>query len=153
MSIGLRILAAGPGVTVQDGGRHGFLRFGVTESGPMDALAHKTANHAVGAPHHAAAIEVSLGGVELTVQGSPLTLAVAGGSFDISLDGSKLPPATLVRVGVDQKLLVRAGESGAWCYIAVAGQFDLPSTLGSFSTHTRSGIGGECSGRGSCCRS
>jgi len=30
----------------------------------------------------------------------------------------------------------------AWCYIAVAGDIDIPPTLGSIATHTRSGIGG-----------
>ena len=37
-SVGLRVLSTGPGVTIQDGGRRGFLRFGITESGPMDPL-------------------------------------------------------------------------------------------------------------------
>src|SRR5665811_418028 len=60
----LRIIAAGPGVTLQDGGRFGYLRYGVTPAGPMDPLAFATANRAVGAPPNAAAIEVSLGGVE-----------------------------------------------------------------------------------------
>ena len=57
----LRILSAGPGATLQDGGRHGYLRFGVTAAGPMDPLAHATANLAVGNPAGATAIEVSVG--------------------------------------------------------------------------------------------
>ena len=52
----LRILSAGPGATLQDGGRHGYLRFGVTAAGPMDPLAHATANLAVGNPAGATAI-------------------------------------------------------------------------------------------------
>jgi biotin-dependent carboxylase-like uncharacterized protein len=139
----LRILSAGPGVTVQDGGRHGFLRFGVTESGPMDKLSHATANRAVGVAADSAAIEVSLAGVELTSEGTPLTVAVVGGSFDVRLDGEKLPPACLTLVRVDQKLSVKAGDSGAWCYIAAAGRFDLQPTLGSVAKHTRSAIGGK----------
>jgi biotin-dependent carboxylase-like uncharacterized protein len=141
-SVGLRVLSAGPGVTIQDGGRHGFLRFGVSESGPVDPLAHKTANLAVGVPYDSATIEVSVGGVELTSEGAALTVAVAGGSFSVSLDDQALPAASLVRVGVSQKLTVRAGASGAWCYIAVAGRFNLQPALGSLSMHTRSFIGG-----------
>lgn len=140
---GLRILAAGPGITIQDGGRHGYLRFGVTESGPMDPLAHRTANLAVGVPHDAAAIEVSLGGVELTAEGSAQAVSVVGGSFSVSLDGQRLPPATLVRVAETQRLSVGPGASGSWCYIAVAGRIDLRPTLGSLSMHTRSSIGGS----------
>lgn len=142
-STGLRILSAGPGITIQDGGRRGFLRFGVTESGPMDALAHDTANRAAGVPCGSAAIEVSLGGVELAAEGVPLTLSLAGGSFHISLDGNPLPPATVVRLGLERNLAVRAGASGAWCYIAVAGRFNLRPTLGSLAMHTRSAIGGS----------
>jgi len=109
----------------------------------MDPLAHKTANRAVAVPYDSAAIEVSLGGVELTPEGAALTVAVAGGSFHVSLDGHILPAASLVRVGVNHKLTVRAGASGAWCYIAVAGRFNLQPALGSLSMHTRSLIGGS----------
>jgi len=139
----LRILSSGPGVTIQDGGRHGFLRFGVTESGPMDRLAHRTANRAAGVPWDSAAIEVSLGGIELSVEGAPLAVAVAGGSFNVSLDGHRLPPAALVRLDAGRRLEVRAGTSGAWCYLAVAGRLDRTPELGSVSIHTRTSIGGR----------
>ena len=69
----LRILSAGPGVTLQDAGRHGYLRFGVTAAGPMDALAHATANLAVGNPAGATALEVSVGGIEVTAESAPLS--------------------------------------------------------------------------------
>lgn len=139
----LRILSAGPGVTIQDGGRRGFLRFGVTESGPMDRLAHRTANRAAGVPCDSAAIEVSLGGIELTVEGAPLAVAIAGGSFNVFLDGHRLPSASLVRLAADHTLAVRTGASGAWCYVAVAGRFDRTPELGSVSMHTRTSIGGR----------
>lgn len=139
----LRIISAGPGVTIQDGGRHGFLQFGVTESGPMDRLAHATANLAVEVPSDSAAIEASLAGVELTAEYAPVTVSIAGGSFSISLDGYRLPSAALLRLDPDHKLAVQAGSSGAWCYIAVAGRFDIQPVLGSLSMHTRSSIGGK----------
>jgi len=139
----LRILSAGPGVTIQDGGRRGFLRFGVTESGPMDRLAHRTANRAAGVPWDSAAIEVSLGGIELAVEGAPLAVALAGGSFNVSLDGRRLPSAVVIRLSADHTLSVRAGDSGAWCYLAVAGRFDRAAELGSVSMHTRTSIGGR----------
>ena len=64
MSALLRILKAGPGVTVQDGGRRGFLRFGVTPAGPMDPGAFLAAGLAAG-DAAGAALEVSIGGMEL----------------------------------------------------------------------------------------
>ena len=138
----LRIIAAGAGVTLQDGGRFGYLRYGVTPAGPMDPLAFATANRAAGAPPDAPAIEVSLGGVELTVDGGPVSLAIAGGGFRLQLDGSELPMSAVVRLAPPQKLAIRAGAAGAWCYAAVAGRIDVAPMLGSISTHTRSHFGG-----------
>jgi biotin-dependent carboxylase-like uncharacterized protein len=138
----LRVLSAGPGVTIQDGGRHGYLRYGVTGAGPMDRLAHATANRAVGNAATVAAIEVSLGGIEVTADDGAIAVAVAGGEFAITLDGQTLPPAVTALLEPGAKLRLRAGNSGSWCYLAVAGGFDLPPVLGSVSTHTRTAIGG-----------
>jgi biotin-dependent carboxylase-like uncharacterized protein len=143
MKATLRVLAAGPGVTIQDGGRRGFLRFGVTEAGPMDRLAHATANRAAGVALDAAAMEVSVGGVEVGVEEAPVTVAVAGGAFDVRVDGEKLPSWCVARLDVGQKLKIAAGTAGAWCYVAVAGCLQLEPALGSVSMHTRSSIGGK----------
>src|SRR5205085_5350123 len=129
----LRVLSAGPGVTLQDGGRHGFLRFGVTAAGPMDPLAFATANAAAGAENHATAIEVSLGGVELAADAA-VSLAIAGGAFRVALGGRPLPSTAVAAVATlepGQKLAVRPGDAGVWCYIAVAGRIEVPQMLGS----------------------
>lgn len=138
----LRVLSAGPGVTVQDGGRHGYLRYGVTGAGPMDPFAHAVANHALGNRSDAAAIEVSLGGIEVTTEDAPATIAVAGGDFQIALDGQVLPASVVVRLEPGATLKLRAGSAGVWCYLAVAGGVDLPQVLGSSATHTRTSMGG-----------
>src|SRR5579883_3441091 len=77
----LRVVRAGPGVTIQDGGRFGYLRYGVTPAGPMDWTAFRTANLALDNDDRAAAIEVSLGGLEVLCEGAPLAVAFAGGAF------------------------------------------------------------------------
>lgn len=139
---GLRVLSAGPGVTLQDGGRHGHLRYGVTVAGPMDPLAHAAANLALGRPRDGAAIEVSLGGVELTAEDAPIDLAVVGGSFTIGHDGRPMPDAVMLRLMPGERLTIRAGRRGAWCYVAVSGRVDLAPALGSLSTHSRARLGG-----------
>lgn len=143
----LKILTAGPGVTLQDHGRDGYLRYGVTAAGPMDRLAHATANLALGNDAGAAAIEISLGGIEVAAEGAPLSIAIAGGGFEVLLDGVKLPGWVRLELAPGAKLTVRAGTGGAWTYLAVAGRIDLPPFLGSLSTHTRSALGG-LDGRG-----
>jgi biotin-dependent carboxylase-like uncharacterized protein len=142
MNAALKIIAAGPGVTLQDAGRHGYLRYGVTAAGPMDALAMATANLAIGRPAGAAAIEVSLGGIEVSAEGATLPVAIAGGNFDVTLDGQRMPSAVRLALTPGATLRVRAGVDGAWCYLAIGGKIDVAPMLGSNATHTRSSLGG-----------
>jgi biotin-dependent carboxylase-like uncharacterized protein len=147
MNAALEVLSAGPAVSLQDGGRFGWMRFGVTPAGPMDPLAFATANRALGAPLDAAAIEISLGGLELTAVGASVPIALAGGTFDLSLDGVALPPAVRLALEPGARLRVRAGAAGSWCYLAVGGRIAVPPELGSVATHARSGLGGMGAGR------
>jgi 5-oxoprolinase (ATP-hydrolysing) subunit C len=142
MSVRLRVLTVGLGVTLQDGGRWGWLRYGVTPAGPMDPLAFATANLAAGSACDSAAIEVSLGGLELSVEGGELSVVVAGGAFRLTYAGREFTTPAMVRLIPHAVLAIHAGSDGAWCYVAIAGRLDVPATLGSVSTHVRSGIGG-----------
>jgi 5-oxoprolinase (ATP-hydrolysing) subunit C len=138
----LRVLRAGPGATIQDGGRHGYLRYGVTPAGPMDWVAFRTANLAVGNDDHAAAVEISFAGLEVICEGAPLALAYAGGAFHWLRGGSPLPKAARLLLEPRTTLAARAGNSGAFTYLAVEGGFETPVTMGSRATHTRSAMGG-----------
>ncbi len=141
MGGGLRVLRAGPGATIQDGGRHGYLRFGVTPAGPMDWVAFQTANSALG-NDRAAAVEVSVGGLEVTCEDAPLALAFAGGAFLWRRDGVLLSQAARLVLEPGKTLAARAGDSGAFAYLAVEGGFETPVTMGSRATHVRSAMGG-----------
>ncbi|KQP29917.1 urea amidolyase [Methylobacterium sp. Leaf104] len=138
----LRILTAGGGVSLQDAGRHGFLRYGITPAGPMDPLAHATANRALDNPLSATAVEVSLGGLALTVAEAAVDVALAGGDLRIDLDGRPLPSAVALTLRPGARLTLRAGQTGAWCSLAVGGEIAVAAVLGSTATHTRSGLGG-----------
>jgi 5-oxoprolinase (ATP-hydrolysing) subunit C len=139
---GLRVLRAGPGATIQDGGRHGYLRYGVTPAGPMDWVAFRTANSALGNGDRAAAVEVSVAGLEVICEGAPLALAYAGGAFLWWRDGVLLPKAARLLLEPGKTLAARAGDFGAFAYLAVAGGFETPVTMGSRATPTRSAMGG-----------
>ncbi len=142
MSLHLAIRAAGPGTTLQDGGRHGYLRYGVSAAGPMDWIAHVRANTLAGNPENAGAIEVGLGGIELQAEGGEVYLGFAGAPFAAALNGRPLPAAGRVRLALDDRFAVKAGASGAWFYLSPAGGFDMAPVMGSLSTSLRSGIGG-----------
>src|SRR5579885_405865 len=127
----LRVVRAGPGVTIQDGGRFGYLRYGVTPAGPMDWTAFRTANLAIDNDDRAAAIEVSLGGLEVLCEGAPLAVAFAGGAFLWRRGGLPMPSAARILLRPGERLLAQAGERGAFAYLAAAGGFDTPIVMAS----------------------
>lgn len=138
----LRITATGPGATIQDAGRRGYLRFGVTPAGPMDWVAMVTANIALGNRPGAAAIEIAGGGLTAVCEDQPVTLAFAGADFIWKRDGERLPAAGRITLQPGETLSARAGAWGGFTYIAVSGGFDIPEVMGSRATHMRSSVGG-----------
>ena len=136
------VRSVGPLVTIQDRGRHGFLRYGVPESGPMDRDAFEIAHAALGYCASRAAIEVSLGGIDLECVEGSVTLAVAGGGFAIALDKMVLSSWAVVNVGAGSRVTIRPGSWGSWTYVAFAGRLKVDAWLGSYSTHASSGFGG-----------
>lgn len=136
-----QILHAGPHVTVQDGGRKGYLRFGVPASGAMDRLALQAANLALGNPTKAAAIEISLGGLTLVCTKGGVTVAVAGGGFIVDA-GERLGAWQVSTLRAGQRIVIRPGTWGSWTYLAFAGDIQSNHWLGSQSTHGSSGLGG-----------
>ena len=130
----LKVVAAGPLITVQDAGRFGHMRYGVPASGPMDRLAFAAAQVMIANRANAAAIEVSLGGLVLECVEGEVSYAQAGGGF-----AGGWHVATL-RAG--DRLRVQAGTWGSWCYLAFAGDLARSKWLDSFATHAISGLGG-----------
>lgn len=138
----LKVVQAGPHVTVQDGGRFGAMRFGVPASGPMDRKALAIANTALGNAPGAAGIEVSLGGLVLECVSGTVTMAAAGGGFIVDLDGQRLGSWSVFTLRAGQRLAVRRGPWGSWTCLAVRGQIAGAGWLGSLATHGSSGLGG-----------
>ena len=139
----LAIEHAGPLTTVQDAGRLGYARFGVTAAGPMDRLAHAAANVAVGNSSGACAIETALGGITVVVGEGSIAVAVAGGTPVVTIDGARVEPWSVHTLGRDARLVVRPGRWGSWTYLALAGTVPAKRWLGSSATHPQSGFGGR----------
>jgi antagonist of KipI len=137
----LRILKPGLFTTVQDLGRFGYQRFGMSVGGAMDRLALRLANRLVGNPDQAAALEITVRGPELAFDDEAV-IALTGADLSPSLDGQPQPNWTTVRVGPGSTLSFGERRSGARAYLALAGGIDVPLSLGSRSTHTRSRTGG-----------
>lgn len=137
----IRVIRPGFLTTVQDLGRVGFQRYGVSVSGAMDPLAMRIGNRLVGNPDRAAGLEVTLQGLELQFE-TDAVIAVTGGNLSPSLDGVAIPNWTAVAVKARARLSFAARCSGGRAYLTVAGGIDIPPVLGSRSTHIQSGTGG-----------
>jgi len=136
------VTAVGPHCSLQDHGRKGLMRFGVPQSGPMDRTAFAAANLALGNPADAPGLEISRTGISLDCTAGSITVAVAGGGFQVEIDGITHGSWSVTTISAGAKLVIKPGFWGNWCYLAFAGQLQATSWLGSVSTHGPSGLGG-----------
>jgi allophanate hydrolase len=126
---------AGPLTTVQDRGRFGYQRFGVTESGPLDRAAFDIGQAAVGAKPGRAAIEVGPAGLSLHCLNGAVSVAITGGCFWVEIGGAVQHSWMTATVRQGTTISVRPGLWGTWCYLAIAGEIRWPVWLGSRATH------------------
>jgi allophanate hydrolase subunit 2 len=104
----LLVEQAGPLTTLQDAGRFGHLRHGVTWSGPIDRAAFAGAHAALGnAP--GTAIELSHGGITLRCVEGEAGFALTGGDFAARVDDTLLGGWTTGVLHAGQRLQIRDG--------------------------------------------
>jgi len=140
----LRVINPGALATLQDRGRMGYQRYGVPQSGAMDAWTFAIACMLVGNDLNEAAIEFTLIGGTYGVESGACRAAVAG-AFPVTLNGAAVPSYRAFDLQAGDTLRIGAGNipgGSARGYLAIAGGFDVAPVLGSRSTHVRSGIGG-----------
>ncbi len=137
----IQVQAPGLLTTVQDLGREGFGPMGVSPSGAADAISLRIGNRLVGNKEGAAGLEMTLlGGAFVFPEGA--VLALTGSDFGATLNGAPVSPWTSVEARRGQTLRLGPTRSGARCYLCVQGGIEVPSLLGSASTHLLSGLGG-----------
>ncbi|MEQ5800694.1 biotin-dependent carboxyltransferase family protein [Halomonas sp. H10-9-1] len=139
--IGLRVQRAGPLALLQDAGRFGVRRLGVTQGGPADLHGWAWANRLVGNVWGTPVLEITFGGLKLVAE-RDLTIAVAGADLGATLEGSPLPLWQPVSLREGQTLVFGAPRNGLRAYLAVAGGFQAEPVLGSVSCVVREGLGG-----------
>ncbi len=138
----LVIEAAGPLTTIQDGGRPGYMRFGVPRSGPVDRLAFAAVNAALANPPGSNVIEISGGGISIRGGEAPVAFALAGGDFTATIDGVAIGGWVTAVLPPGGRLTVRDGAAGNWACLAFAGRMVASQWLGSAATHALAGLGG-----------
>lgn len=137
----LRVTHPGFFTTVQDVGRFGHQRDGVSPGGAMDAFALRAANLLTGNAPDAAVLEIVLGGPALVLEADVL-LALTGGDLGAHIGGRAIPSWRAVLAPRGSELSFVGTRSGCRAYLAVAGGIDVPVVLGSRSTNVRAAFGG-----------
>jgi len=138
------VLSPGTQSMVQDyPGRTGYWAIGVPPSGPMDHLAFRLANRAVGNPQGSAGLELTVNGPSLRFNADTV-ICLAGAAMKAMLDGEVIDYWTPVAVKAGSTLTVRSiGSVGNRTYIAFKGGLDIPDYMGSKSTFTLGQFGGH----------
>ncbi len=135
------VRAPGPLTTVQDLGRSGYARYGVSTSGAADADALRLGNIIVGNSPGAAALEVTLGGAEFEVS-APCVVAVTGADCPLIHNGKQVPANAAIALDAGDTLQLGWARYGARSYLCVAGGSYAPPVLGSRATDVQAHFGG-----------
>lgn len=137
----IRITRAGPLCTVQDAGRIGMLRHGVSASGPMDRASFTRAASWMGGAG-SAGIEITMAGMSFVVEGGPVGAGFDGGDFSLTVNGvAKTWPARVMLKGGDA-VNVTPGARGNYGYIRFDRELTIPPVMGSRATNSIAGLGG-----------
>jgi biotin-dependent carboxylase-like uncharacterized protein len=137
----LVIESIGPASSVQDGGRPGAQRYGLTPSGAMDRLALAAANCLVGNAPFAAAIEIGPFGAAFTARGGAVRVALAGASRNADIAGRAVAGDISMTLPEGETLTLGFARAGSFSYLALEGGIVGEPMFGSLAVNARAGLG------------
>jgi biotin-dependent carboxylase-like uncharacterized protein len=137
----LVISAIGPASSVQDGGRHGAQRYGLTPSGAMDSMALAAANCLVGNAPFTAAIEIGPFGAGFTARQGAVRVALAGASRNADIAGRAVASDTSMTLADGETLTLGFARGGSFSYLAIEGGIHGEPIFGSLAVNARAGLG------------
>jgi len=137
----VRLLESGLLTTVQDLGRFGYQKHGVTPSGAMDPVALRLANSLVGNDRRAAGLEMTLRGPAIEFRHDAL-IAICGADLSPEIADMRLP--TWCAILVQRGSVLEFGDArwGCRAYLAISGGVAVPEIMGSRATYRHARIGG-----------
>lgn len=137
----LKVIQPGLLSLLQDRGRFGRHRIGLTSGGPLDVEAYDYCNRLLGNAGDSTVIEVSFGGLELEAQCDTF-LCVTGAEMPFTINGTEQPQWEVVPVRGGDRVRLDFAQRGCRAYLGVAGGLDVGPSFGSTATVVREKIGG-----------
>ena len=137
----LVISAIGPASSVQDGGRFGAQRYGLTPSGAMDRLGLAAANCLVGTRRSPPGIEIGPFGAAFTARGGAVRVALSGAPRSADISGRAVAWNTSVTIADGETLKLGMARGGSFSYLAIEGGISGEPMFGSLAVNARAGLG------------
>jgi 5-oxoprolinase (ATP-hydrolysing) subunit C len=137
----LIVSSIGPASSVQDGGRPGSQRYGLTPSGAMDRLALAAANTLVGNEPFAAAVEIGPFGATFTARFGAVRIAISGASRSADIAGRAVAFDSSATLAEGETLTLGFAKGGAFSYLAIEGGIEGEPMFGSLAVNARAGLG------------
>jgi biotin-dependent carboxylase-like uncharacterized protein len=144
--VSLRVLQPGILSLLQDSGRSGKHRIGLTSGGPLDPHAFNYCNRLLQNPAGATALEISFGGLQLEAE-IDTYICLTGAAMPLRINNRPQQGWEVLTVSAGDSITVDFAEHGCRAYLGVAGGFTIPHSFGSSATVMREHIGGLNGGK------
>lgn len=136
-----KVLNGGLLTTVQDLGRYGYQKYGLSVAGATDHYSHRMANILVCNEESSATLEITLMGLKLEALTNKV-IAITGGDLNPYLNNEPAPMWKSFLIKEGDVLHFKRNLSGCRSYLAVSGGINVDKVLGSRSTDLFSELGG-----------
>jgi biotin-dependent carboxylase-like uncharacterized protein len=137
----LVISSIGPASSVQDGGRPGSQRYGLTPGGAIDRLALAVANTLVGNKAFAAAVEIGPFGASFIAREGAVRVALSGAPRNADIAKRPVAFESSVTLADGETLTLGFARGAAFSYLAIEGAIEGEPMFGSLSVNARAGLG------------
>lgn len=137
----LVISAIGPASSVQDGGRFGAQRYGLTPSGAMDRLGLAIANCLVGNAPFVAGVEIGPYGAAFAAREGAVRVALSGAPRNADISGRGVAWNASVTMEAGETLKLGMARGGSFSYLAIEGGIAGEPMFGSLAVNARAGLG------------
>src|SRR3954468_1875957 len=137
----IEVVQPGLATTVQDEGRDGYYKPGISPAGALDLESYRIGNALVGNRPGLAGLEMTYAGPKLRF-GRPTVVAVTGADLPMLHNGEPVPAWQPVAVEAGDEISFAYLKSGARAYLSIRGGVDVPEVMGSRATHVLTKIGG-----------
>jgi biotin-dependent carboxylase-like uncharacterized protein len=137
----LEVISPGVLSLLQDRGRFGLHRIGLTNGGPLDPDAFTACNRLLGNDPGSTAIEISFGGSHLRATVDTF-ICVTGADMPLTINGVEKSLWAVHPLAAGDDIRLDFAERGCRSYLGVADGFDIAPSFGSTATVMRESIGG-----------